>query len=61
LWERSVRCTSHLASALLVDLGSADPLLVGTAAALLTFASLAGVLVPARRAAAVEAGTALRA
>jgi putative ABC transport system permease protein len=53
--------SSRLASALLVDLGSLDPLLVGVAAALLTIASLAAVLVPAQRAAAVEPLMALRA
>jgi putative ABC transport system permease protein len=53
--------TSRLASALLVNVGSADPILVGMAAALLTVASLTAVLVPTRRAAAVEPSTALRA
>jgi len=53
--------TSRLASALLVDLGSVDPVLIAMAAALLTIASLAAVLVPARRAASVEPFMALRA
>jgi ABC-type antimicrobial peptide transport system permease subunit len=53
--------TSRLASSFLVELGGVDLAMLGSAAVLLTLASLAAVLVPARRAAAVEPLVALRA
>jgi putative ABC transport system permease protein len=53
--------TSRFASALLVDVQGADPLVLASVAALLTMTSLAAMLGPAQRAAGVEPLSALRA
>jgi ABC-type antimicrobial peptide transport system permease subunit len=53
--------TSRFASAFLVNVQGADPLLLAGVAALLTLTSLAAMLGPARRAANVEPLAALRA
>jgi putative ABC transport system permease protein len=52
--------TSRLASALVVELGAPDPVVRAAAAALLTVAAFAAVLIPANRASRVEPLIALR-